>query len=82
MLFHRISDLRKKDQEKRELEAARNDLETYIFDVQDKLYQEMYEACSKEEERESLRSELADASDWLYDQDGEGKKVRKLQWTG
>ena len=40
----------------------------------DKLTQELYEKCSTEEERESISKNLADASDWLYDQEEDTKK--------
>ena len=48
-----------------------NDLETFVIDAQDKLWQEDYEACSSEEERETLRQALSEAGDWIYDYDGE-----------
>ena len=40
----------------------------------DRLTQELYEKCSTEEERESINKHLADASDWLYDQEEDTKK--------
>lgn len=38
-----------------EREAARNNLESYIMDAQDRLYQEEYEAASTEEQRQVIR---------------------------
>jgi GMP synthase PP-ATPase subunit len=74
---YRISDLRKKDQEKIKLAQAQNDLETFIIDTQDKLYRELYEKCSTEEERENIRTKFSEASDWLYEQDENAeRKVR------
>ena len=65
----RIRDLKKKDEEKLLLAKATNDLESFIIDAQDKLYQEDYEKCSTEEERTEIQSNLSAASDWLYEQD-------------
>ena len=65
----RIRDLKKKDEEKLLLAKATNDLESFIIDAQDKLYQEDYEKCSTEEERTDIQTNLSAASDWLYEQD-------------
>ena len=65
----RIRELKKKDEEKLLLEKATNDLESFIIDAQDKLYQEDYEKCSREEERTEIQTNLSAASDWLYEQD-------------
>ena len=56
------------------MEKAKNELESFIYDMGDKLTQELYEKCSTEEERESINKNLGDASDWLYDQDDDTKK--------
>ena len=40
-IVDRIEDLNKRDQEKLKLEKAQNELEAYIIDGQDKLYQEV-----------------------------------------
>ena len=40
----------------------------------DKLTQELYEKCATAEEREAISKNLADASDWLYDQEEGTKK--------
>ena len=74
LLFHRLSDLTAKDKEKQLLEKAKNELESFIYDMGDKLTQELYEKCSTEKERESINKNLGDASDWLYDQDDDTKK--------
>ena len=68
-IFNRIKDLKKKDDEKLLLAKATNDLESFIIDTQDKLYQEDYEKCSTEDERTEIQSNLSAASDWLYEQD-------------
>ena len=70
----RLSDLTARDKEKKLLEKAKNELESFIYDMGDKLTQELYEKCSTTEERETINKNLADASDWLYDQDEGTKK--------
>ena len=78
-LFIRIRLLTKRDTEKKEQEAMKNDLETFIFDLQDKLYQDLFEKCSTEDEREKYRTELSEASDWLYEQDSSTTKTVRNQ---
>ncbi|XP_025101931.1 LOW QUALITY PROTEIN: hypoxia up-regulated protein 1-like [Pomacea canaliculata] len=78
----RLAVLRKKDKEKADLEKAKNELEGFIFDTQDKLSQEQYEICSTEEERQNILQQLSEASDWLYDQPEGTKKeafINKLK---
>ena len=75
-LTPRLADLLKKDKEKVALQKAKNELEGFIFDTQDKLSQETYEACSTEEERTSILQQMSEASDWLYEQpEDAGKEV-------
>jgi hypothetical protein len=61
--------MRKKDEEKKKLMAIKNDIEAFIFTAQDNIYQEPYEKCSTEEQREEIRNVMSEASDWLFDQD-------------
>ncbi|XP_070201995.1 hypoxia up-regulated protein 1-like isoform X2 [Littorina saxatilis] len=78
----RLATLAKKDQQKVALEKAKNELEGYIFDSQDKLSQETHEACSTEEERTSILQQMSEASDWLYEQPDDAKKevyIEKLK---
>jgi hypoxia up-regulated 1 len=56
-----------KDRIRIETENARNDLESYIYDTKDKLYDELVISLSTEEERETLSNYLSEAGDWLYD---------------
>ena len=65
----RIEELRAKDIEKHLLAKAQNELESFTVEAQDKLYQEIYEKCSTEEEREKIRVAMSEASDWIYEQD-------------
>ncbi|XP_055338308.1 hypoxia up-regulated protein 1-like [Paramacrobiotus metropolitanus] len=64
----RLSAMDDKDREKMEREKARNVLETYIFDIQDKIYQPAYEKVSTENERESVLKVFREASDWLEEE--------------
>lgn len=67
-----------KDREKAEREKARNALETYIFDIQDKLYQPSHEKVSTQEERESLLKSFKETSEWLDEDSGaEGASVSR-----
>ena len=70
----RLAGLQKKDQEKVALQKAKNELEAFIFDTQDKLSQEVHEACSTQEERTSILQKMSEASDWLYEQPEDAKK--------
>ncbi|XP_063441737.1 hypoxia up-regulated protein 1-like isoform X3 [Mytilus trossulus] len=69
----KLAELTTKDKAKKLLEKSKNDLEAFIFDMSDKLTQEMYEKCSTEAEREKLTKLLSEASDWMYDQEEDAK---------
>ncbi|XP_053408991.1 hypoxia up-regulated protein 1-like isoform X2 [Mercenaria mercenaria] len=78
----KLADLTAKDKEKKLLEKAKNELESFVYDTMDKLSQEMYERCSTEEEREKYNKMLSEASDWLYEQEEDTPKepfVEKLK---
>ncbi|KAL8594265.1 hypothetical protein ACOMHN_044209 [Nucella lapillus] len=70
----RLEALQTKDQEKMALGQAKNELEGFIFDTQDKLTQDHYEACSTPEERTHIQHQMSQASDWLYEQPEDSKK--------
>uniref|UniRef100_A0A0B7AHG5 Hypoxia up-regulated protein 1 n=1 Tax=Arion vulgaris TaxID=1028688 RepID=A0A0B7AHG5_9EUPU len=70
----KLTDLRKLDHAKIELEQSKNDLESFIFDFQDKLGQGPHEKCSTEDEREKLFTLLSETSDWLYEHSADAKK--------
>lgn len=53
-LFRRIEELNEKERVRKEREVARNSLETFILDIQDKLSQEEYEQLTTEEERTNV----------------------------
>ena len=64
----RLTEMTEKDLEKALLEAAKNSLEAYIFDMQDKMYSDEFVAASEEEERTNVTTTLSAASDWLYEE--------------
>lgn len=67
--------------EKIKLAKVKNELESFIFDTQDKLYQEIYEKCSTDEEREKIRTKFSEVSDWLYEQEEDAeRKVWKYEF--
>lgn len=48
-------------------ETALNSLESYVIDVQTKLYEDEYAAAATEEEIEKIKSACSEISDWLYE---------------
>jgi hypoxia up-regulated 1 len=58
------------DRRRRERDESRNNLESFIFNVRDKLDQSTFKHHSTEQERETLNTKLMEVSEWLYD-DGE-----------
>jgi len=66
--FVRLVGLTEKDEEKRKLAAVKNELESFSYDVKNKLYEEEYEAVSTEEEREEIREKLSAIIDWYEEQ--------------
>ncbi|XP_065177501.1 hypoxia up-regulated protein 1-like [Sycon ciliatum] len=64
----RLQEMADRDLEKVLLEASKNALEAYIFDMQDKMYSEEYTEASEEEERANVTTALSAASDWLYEE--------------
>ena len=62
------------DREARDRDNARNDLETYIYDVREKLSNVWAEFVA-ESDKETFDSEIVAAEDWLYDRFEDGTKV-------
>lgn len=56
-------DLRKKLREE-----SRNALETFVYRVQDFLYDDIVEIIATESDIEKFREKLSETSDWLYDE--------------
>ncbi|XP_022325239.2 hypoxia up-regulated protein 1-like isoform X1 [Crassostrea virginica] len=70
----RLAELTAKDKEKKLLEMAKNDLEAFIYDMSDKLNDEDHEKCSTATEREEYSKLLAEAGEWMYEQEEDAKK--------
>ncbi|XP_074833041.1 hypoxia up-regulated protein 1 [Carettochelys insculpta] len=64
----KLQDLTIRDLEKQEREKSANSLEAFIFETQDKLYQEEYQFVSTEEEREEISRKLSEASNWMEEE--------------
>ncbi|XP_048093279.1 hypoxia up-regulated protein 1 [Alosa alosa] len=74
----KLQDLTDRDLEKQEREKSLNSLEAFIFETQDKLYQDEYQAVVGEEEKEQLSSKLSEASSWM-DEDGYSASTKELK---
>lgn len=66
-LDFRLVELIVKDKEKKLLEMVKNDLEAYIYDMNDKLTDEDYEKCSIFAEREEYSKLFAEVGEWMYE---------------
>nr|XP_045598066.1 hypoxia up-regulated protein 1-like isoform X2 [Procambarus clarkii] len=63
----KLEDINSAEKARHEKEAARNNLESYILDAQDKLWQAEYEAASTDEQREAIRQMCSMLDEWIYD---------------
>uniref|UniRef100_A0AAR2J583 Hypoxia up-regulated protein 1 n=1 Tax=Pygocentrus nattereri TaxID=42514 RepID=A0AAR2J583_PYGNA len=68
IFFVRLQDLTDRDLEKQEREKTLNNLEAFLFETQDKLYQDEYLAVVTEEEKEEISGKLSAASTWMDDE--------------
>merc|ERR1719266_1546069 len=66
----KLAALDKADKERVEKETALNELQSFNFDLGDKIYQEDHEAASTEAEREAIQAEVSKVSDWLDEEAG------------
>lgn len=64
----RIAELDIKDSRKKLREESRNALETFVYRVQDFLYNDVVEIIATEADIEKFRERLSEVSDWLYDE--------------
>uniref|UniRef100_A0A8C0GUL3 Hypoxia up-regulated protein 1 n=1 Tax=Chelonoidis abingdonii TaxID=106734 RepID=A0A8C0GUL3_CHEAB len=64
----KLQDLTVRDLEKQEREKSANSLEAFIFETQDKLYQEEYQFVSTEEQRGEISRKLSEASNWMEEE--------------
>ncbi|XP_066507497.1 hypoxia up-regulated protein 1 isoform X2 [Hoplias malabaricus] len=74
----KLQDLTDRDLEKQEREKTLNSLEAFIFETQDKLYQEEYLAVVTEEEKEEISGKLSIASAWM-DEEGYAASTKELK---
>ncbi|KAI7901695.1 Hsp70 protein-domain-containing protein [Cokeromyces recurvatus] len=65
---NRINELDALDTRKRLREESRNALETFVYRVQDFLYNEVVEIVTTKNDIEKFRERLSETSDWLYDE--------------
>lgn len=63
----RLKELAERDALKAAREEAMNALEAYIYDKQDKAYQEEYEKAMTSTEAEEITKALREASDWMFE---------------
>uniref|UniRef100_A0A1A8GZE9 Hypoxia up-regulated protein 1 n=1 Tax=Nothobranchius korthausae TaxID=1143690 RepID=A0A1A8GZE9_9TELE len=74
----KLQDLTDRDLAKHEREKMLNSLEAFIFETQDKLYQEEYQQVVTEEGREHISVKLREASEWM-DEDGYAATTKQLK---
>jgi len=65
----KLLELAQKDKDRMMLEEARNKVESYIYEIKNKLsdYEDDIAKISTEEQREALRKAADDAEEWMYD---------------
>ncbi|XP_041863802.1 hypoxia up-regulated protein 1 isoform X2 [Melanotaenia boesemani] len=74
----KLQDLTDRDLAKQEREKTLNTLEAFIFETQDKLYQEDYLLVVTEEEKEQISAKLSEASEWM-DEEGYTATTKQLR---
>ncbi|XP_055082797.1 hypoxia up-regulated protein 1 isoform X2 [Periophthalmus magnuspinnatus] len=74
----KLQDLTDRDLAKQEREKTLNNLEAFIFETQDKMYQDDYQLVVSEEEQEQIVAKLREASEWM-DEDGYSATTKELR---
>ncbi|XP_034745411.1 hypoxia up-regulated protein 1 isoform X1 [Etheostoma cragini] len=74
----KLQDLTDRDLAKQEREKSLNSLEAFIFETQDKLYQEDYQLVVSEGEKEQMAAKLSEASEWM-DEHGYAATTKQLK---
>uniref|UniRef100_A0A3Q3VXS3 Hypoxia up-regulated protein 1 n=1 Tax=Mola mola TaxID=94237 RepID=A0A3Q3VXS3_MOLML len=74
----KLQDLTNRDLAKQEREKTLNSLEAYIFETQDKLYQDDYLSVITEEEKEQISTKLREVSEWM-DEEGYDATTKQLK---
>ncbi|KAJ1608648.1 APG-1-like HSP70 domain-containing protein, partial [Cryptosporidium canis] len=62
-----INELNKLDAKHRQLMYSKNSLEALIYDNRNKLYDDIYQKVTLEEERDEITKLLSETEDWLYE---------------
>merc|ERR1712223_1315418 len=75
----KLDKLNEVDQIKQDRETALNDLESFVLNVREKLYEELFEKSSTEEEREKIREKCSELSDWIDEEAGPFTEVDVLK---
>lgn len=70
-----LEKLRRADDLKKEIAAAKNTLEAHIYSSRSSINEPDIENVSTEDQREAVRSALAAAEDWLYEQGDDSATV-------
>ncbi|KAI6650452.1 Hypoxia up-regulated protein 1 isoform X2 [Oopsacas minuta] len=63
-----------KDEEKRLLELAQNNLEAFIYDLKERLFRDETLALTSEEQREEMANVILKISEWFFDQGADTPK--------
>ncbi|XP_053188010.1 hypoxia up-regulated protein 1 isoform X1 [Scomber japonicus] len=74
----KLQDLTDRDLAKHEREKTLNSLEAFIFETQDKMYQDEYLLVVSEEDKEQISAKLREASEWM-DEDGYTATTKQLR---
>ncbi|XP_017294436.1 hypoxia up-regulated protein 1, partial [Kryptolebias marmoratus] len=74
----KLQDLTDRDLAKQEREKVLNSLEAFIFETQDKLYQEDYQQVVTEEQKEQMSASLREVSEWM-DEEGYAATTKQLR---
>merc|ERR1712244_203189 len=61
-----------------ETDEAKNDLETYVYDLRDKL-ESSHADFIEEKSKESTKTKLTELEDWIYDHGDEANKTQFLE---
>lgn len=72
-----LEKLRRADDLKKEIAAAKNTLEAHIYATRSSLHEPEVETVSTDEQRETARAALAEAEDWLYEQGDDSATIFK-----
>uniref|UniRef100_A0A8C7YZJ1 Hypoxia up-regulated protein 1 n=1 Tax=Oryzias sinensis TaxID=183150 RepID=A0A8C7YZJ1_9TELE len=74
----KLQDLTNRDLAKQEREKSLNNLEAFIFETQDKLYQEDYSQVVSDQEKEQIAAKLTEVSEWM-DEEGYAATTKQLK---